>query len=331
MMNSLRAATPHMPRTIEVADRVVARAVMDSTNVFARYMIDEGQIYPRVDGKVPITVVAADLQTEGHGRLGRTWVNMPGESFTVSFATVLPRYLATDPNINGWLQMCAGLSAINAIREVCDNDVVASAKPECVFSLKWPNDIFCHDLKLGGILCELVTLPHPEEADPYSAYQGAAYRDDPNHDEIRQDMLETNEDLDTYVGVVFGIGINLAVRAERLPTPLSTSLQMHRDGLPTAQVLRDMIAAALVVQLRSRLQSCIDDTDHAMSTLLKETRTECWTLGRRVEAHLAQGTVVVGTAISLNPDASLNIRDDDGNIHVVHTGDVGVLPPDSEY
>ena len=29
----------------------------------------------------------------------------------VSFATVLPQSLATDPRVNGWLQMIAGLAA----------------------------------------------------------------------------------------------------------------------------------------------------------------------------------------------------------------------------
>ncbi len=63
----------------------------------------------------PIAVIVADSQTAGHGRLGRQWVSRPGESSMVSFATVLPQSLVTDPRVNGWLQMIAGLAAIDAL------------------------------------------------------------------------------------------------------------------------------------------------------------------------------------------------------------------------
>ncbi|HRL69781.1 MAG TPA: biotin--acetyl-CoA-carboxylase ligase, partial [Bifidobacterium adolescentis] len=44
------------------------------------------------------------------------------------------------------------------------------------------------------------------------------------------------------------------------------------------------------------------------------------------EAHFVDGTTLRGTALELNPDASLTIRDDNGNLHTVRTADVGVLP-----
>lgn len=121
----------------------------------------------------------------------------------VSFATVLPQSLATDPRVNGWLQMIAGLAAVEAIDGVCAQvgatcahasldmptpspdapdspqdgsaDIAgahraAGGQGACGLRLKWPNDVFLHDHKLGGILLELV-LPCGGAA---SAVAGAA-------------------------------------------------------------------------------------------------------------------------------------------------------------
>lgn len=322
-MTLLQAATPRMPHTAEEADQLITRATVDSTNFTARHLIDKGQLMPRRDGRLTIMVVAADMQTNGHGRLGREWVNVPGESFTVSFATVVPRALATDGSVNGWIQMTAGLASLDAIRGALEAVGSQSIKPDCPLSLKWPNDVFCHGLKLGGILCELVPLPHGGDAvsrNRNGAEQGA---------DAAGPVPVSDADLDDYIGVVFGIGLNLAVRAERLPTPDSTSLQMHRKGLPEAPEMRDLIAAGIVRSLRRRLQLLVDDTPTQCDALLEEMRGECWTLGRRVRARLAAGGVISGTAIALNPDASLSVRDDAGEVHIVRTGDVGVLSNES--
>jgi len=51
----------------------------------------------------------------------------------------------------------------------------------------------------------------------------------------------------------------------------------------------------------------------------------CWARGRQVEAHLTDGTMLIGEAIGLNEDASLILRTEDGTDHTVRTADVGVL------
>lgn len=160
---------------------------------------------------------------------------------------------------------------------------------DCTLSIKWPNDIFCHGLKLGGILVQLVPL----------------------------DARRT--------GVIIGIGINLALRAESLPTPQSTSLQLHVESLPDTQVLRDRIAADLVSGLRERITRFVDDRTTYAAQLLEETRQVSWTLGRRAEAKLVGGETIIGRAVRINPDASLAIVDDEGVEHTITTGDVGVL------
>ena len=135
-----------LPRTCRAADQVLWFDEVDSTNTVARRLLAEA--WPPVDAAgpevagtavaaacagaagvfgdgiadaaaPPIAVIVADSQTAGHGRLGRQWVSLPGESSMVSFATVLPQSLVTDPRVNGWLQMIAGLAAAEAIDDVC--------------------------------------------------------------------------------------------------------------------------------------------------------------------------------------------------------------------
>ena len=288
-MMTKQGTVPRMPRTEQEADQLIALAEVDSTNTLACEMLADGRIGgdPADDGK--ITVITADYQTGGHGRLGRAWVNRPGESFTVSFVTVMPADVVADDTVNGWLPTLAGLASCDAIRSAVFSSGARPRQQDCTLAIKWPNDIFCHGLKLGGILVQLVPL-----------------------DEHR-------------TGVIIGIGINLALRAESLPTPQSTSLQLHVDPLPDVQVLRDLIAAGITAGLRERIARFVRDRKAYAAQLLEETRQVSWTLGRRVEARLVGGETIVGRAIRINPDASLAIVDDEGVEHTVTTGDVGVL------
>ena len=287
------AALSAMPRTAAKADAVVLLPEVGSTNTYARELIErEGEGRWPFASPSAVAVVATDRQTAGRGRLDHVWTSAAGESFTVSFVACVPRALATDESVNGWLQMIAGLSALDALREA------AGETGEGGLKLKWPNDLFCGGLKLGGILAEMVMLPGEPDR----------------------------------VAVIFGIGINLAVPADRLPTPQSTSLQLHyalgRSGEGQAvdtAALRDRIAARLVASLRSRLDALIRDPHAEAPRLAGETRSLCWTLGHRVSIHYTDGTTLEATALALNDDASLTVRDDAGATRTVRTADVGVL------
>ncbi|MFZ2591905.1 MAG: biotin--acetyl-CoA-carboxylase ligase, partial [Bifidobacterium adolescentis] len=116
------------------------------------------------------------------------------------------------------------------------------------------------------------------------------------------------------------------VPEDHLPTDKATSLQLVAHGLPDSMTLRDMIAAHLVDGLRSRLADFEADPHREATRAMEEMRPVCWTLGKPCEAHFVDGTTLRGTALELNPDASLTIRDDNGNLHTVRTADVGVLP-----
>lgn len=76
------------------------------------------------------SVVVAEHQTAGRGRLDRAWEAPPGTALLVSFV------LRPDP----LLSLAAGVAAATA----CGPEV----------RLKWPNDLLIDGRKLGGILVE---------------------------------------------------------------------------------------------------------------------------------------------------------------------------------
>lgn len=98
--------------------RIVRLASVTSTQLVAR--------------DLPIgSVVVADHQTEGRGRLDRRWDAPPGGALLASFV------LVTNP----LLSLAVGVAAA----EACGPDV----------RLKWPNDLMLRNRKLGGILVEV--------------------------------------------------------------------------------------------------------------------------------------------------------------------------------
>lgn len=308
MIHTLSIAQPRLPRTEAVADRVISVDETDSTNALAASMITDGSLTlpSHTAHGLAVVVVAADSQVAGHGRNGHTWISQPGSCSTISYVVRVPRAIALDETINGWLQMIAGLATLDALNGMIEASGASMIDAEHFLELKWPNDVYCHGLKLGGLLSQVVMLPPSDGAPSSSAQFDSPGRDDD-------------------VALVIGVGLNLALPPTLLPTSQSTSLQLHASGLPPFATMRDAIAAREVTGLRERLTAFIADPQDAVVALHEEMHAVCWARGRTVEAHFTDGTALAGTAVGLDNDASLILRTADGVEHTVHTADVGVL------
>ena len=90
------------------------------------------------------TVVVADAQTSGRGRLGRHWYSPPGRNLYCSI--ILRRTMPPD-QVSRWLPWVPLLSAVAVSRAI---QVISGLRP----ALKWPNDILIEQRKVGGLLCE---------------------------------------------------------------------------------------------------------------------------------------------------------------------------------
>jgi BirA family biotin operon repressor/biotin-[acetyl-CoA-carboxylase] ligase len=110
--------------------------VVDSTNDLARALAEAGA----PEG----TVVIADQQTTGRGRLGRLWFSPPKRNLHLSVVLRPP----LSPPQAPILTFAAAVALGQAIRE----------KTGVQVQLKWPNDLLVSGRKLAGILTEMSAL-----------------------------------------------------------------------------------------------------------------------------------------------------------------------------
>ncbi len=106
---------------------------VDSTNAWGRRLAENGA----AEG----TVVVAETQAAGRGRMGRSWNSLPGKGLW--FSLILRPALSA-----------AELSGIMTVSAVCMAKAinqVAATQPQ----IKWPNDLLLQGRKVTGILAEL--------------------------------------------------------------------------------------------------------------------------------------------------------------------------------
>src|SRR4029077_3344834 len=85
------------------------------------------------------TLVIANEQTAGRGRGGKSWQSSPGDGL---WLTLIER--PADTSGLGVLSLRVGLAAAEALDRFASEPI----------RLKWPNDLYVDDKKLGGILVE---------------------------------------------------------------------------------------------------------------------------------------------------------------------------------
>jgi len=85
------------------------------------------------------TVVSADFQTKGRGRIGRSF---EGEKGTQAAFSVLFKDTGIDTSV--FMPVIAGVVVCKALSSIT----------KCDFGIKWPNDILINSKKICGILCD---------------------------------------------------------------------------------------------------------------------------------------------------------------------------------
>ena len=119
------AVAPSLPGfTVEVL------AEIDSTNTELMRRARAGRTEP--------VLLVAEQQTAGRGRLGRGWASQSGASLTFSLGLPLA------PADWSGLSLAVGVSLAENLHPAV--------------RLKWPNDLWLHDRKLGGILIETASF-----------------------------------------------------------------------------------------------------------------------------------------------------------------------------
>lgn len=178
---------PHPPSHYPVGQPFIELQTVDSTNNYALGLIHDGLADPG-------TAVFAHEQTAGKGQRGRSWVSGRGENLAVSL--LIRPGLPIREQFR--LSACIAAAAHQLIRQEAGTDT----------RIKWPNDLYWQDRKIGGILIENIVRSHPGEP--------------------------------TWSWAVAGIGINLISLAfpDSLPNPVSLRQITGREYDPKEMALK---------------------------------------------------------------------------------------------
>lgn len=235
-----------------------------------------------------LSVLIADSQIAGKGRLGRTW-EVPAGAAMISSVLLRPADASAHPGVPaflptgyGWLSILAGIALCQAVN--ADTGVRAA--------LKWPNDVLVNGRKLAGILAQVV---FPE-----------------------------GDGVGSGPAVVVGAGVNISQEREQLPVERATSLALAG----AVMLDRNVLLPAYLNRFARLYQDFVavggdalrplagGECAHSLASALMAT------LGTAVRAELPGGEMLYGTAVRLGVDGGLEIKADDGTVHTVSAGDV---------
>ena len=111
-------------------------ASVDSTNIFANNLLSKST---PIEG----TVIYTDNQYAGRGQIGSKWESTIGKNITLSII-LYPKFLPIQAQFK--LNQVVALSVYDLLESFIF--------PVDQLSVKWPNDIYINDKKIGGILIE---------------------------------------------------------------------------------------------------------------------------------------------------------------------------------
>jgi BirA family biotin operon repressor/biotin-[acetyl-CoA-carboxylase] ligase len=203
---------------------------IESTNAEAKSLA--------ADGAPEGTVVIAESQTAGRGRLGRRWTSPAGKGLLFS-VLLRPDLPMADVHL---LTLVAATAAAEAIEEQADLPI----------AVKWPNDLFVADRKVGGIL------------------------------------LEVAGEQDEVSWVVVGIGINVNTEYTELPVALrrsAVSLKMAGG----AAVDRSELLARLLLSLETHY---LEASRHGFDRALAGFRARDYLRAKTVTVQTREGPIV---------------------------------------
>ncbi|CAN5531234.1 biotin--[acetyl-CoA-carboxylase] ligase [soil metagenome] len=232
------------------------------------------------------TIVVAEEQTAGRGRLQRRWETPVGQALLVSiiFKPAHRRQGIAPP----LLSMAAGVATAHALETFTPSLV------GCV-GLKWPNDVLLgHDSehrmektgKVAGILVE-------------GAFQ-------------QGELLYA----------ILGIGINVNQARDTLPpaqpgAPMPTSLRLFAD--------QEFDRTALLIALCRSLSGLLN-SDQPAQALITEWRSRLWTLGQMITVRTngTEGEVFSGRAVDVTGEGNLVVEHESGARRIFTAGDVSI-------
>jgi BirA family biotin operon repressor/biotin-[acetyl-CoA-carboxylase] ligase len=220
----LRAAVEaHADRLGSFGKRLVHVSSIGSTNDEASRLAN--------DGAPEGTIVIADAQTAGRGRMGHTWFSPPAAGLYVSIVLrPRPGSVLAAPDAVGLLTLMTGVAVADGVRAAGGLDA----------EIKWPNDI--------------VVVPAPDPGgrprgqipdEGVAASEGGVRGPGPGWRKIAGILAEGFLTTGTLLHVVVGVGVNLARTAypPDLAGRASSIEEETGEHVERSRVLVELLAA----------------------------------------------------------------------------------------
>lgn len=158
---------------------------LDSTNAYAKKLLEE-------EHPLEGTIISTDFQTSGKGQESNAWESESGKNILMTMI-LYPQFVNVADQFS--LSMVIALGIIDFLKPLL---------PDIPLHIKWPNDIYANNKKIGGIL-------------------------------INNEVMG-----EEFVHVIAGIGINLnqTVFPHDIPNPTSLSLLRGKEYSVRKETLR---------------------------------------------------------------------------------------------
>ncbi len=159
-----------------IGHNLVTLTEVDSTNNFLKQSLANST--PLTEG----TVIMAESQYAGRGQQSNKWHSEPGKNLTFSLL-LKPSFLPVNQQFSLTIAISVGI--IKALQKVLGAEV----------KIKWPNDVYFNDGKLGGVLIE--------------------------------NMVQGQQIKNAIIGI--GLNINQVNFDPAVPNPVSVKQILHKD------------------------------------------------------------------------------------------------------
>jgi len=275
---------------------------IDSTNNYAKQILAECGNLRNADGsltkageKYHCSVIIAESQSAGRGRLGRTFVSPEKTGIYISLIYA-PKGGIKNPSR---LTACAAVAICRAINNLFDKENI---KPE----IKWINDIFLGGKKICGILAEGVT--NFESGLIESAIIGIGINLRPNSTAFQGELKNLAGSLEE--------GFKESV--SEFP---SSGCENNND---TASPLsRSVIAAEIAGQVFNIFEE--DISNHKM--IMEEYKSKSFLLGQEITVFPLIGDTkksYKAIASDIDENAQLIVTLKDGSRRIINSGEVSL-------
>ena len=268
-----------LPRPVELLAEAPIRAAMATAHALRlrslalHFEVDSTNTRLLATAPPPLgyaDVMLSELQHAGRGRRGRSWVAPFGGSIALSTAWSFDHASRASPT----LSLSVGVAVARALARAGARGV----------GLKWPNDIWLDDRKIGGILIEL--------------------------------RAEASGPAHVVIGV--GINVNLAAASRVQIETLGARVAAVADACDTAPS-RNFIAGAIIDELLSMLV----EFEREGFAAHRAAWTALDVLRDRPAQVLMGEDVISGTARGVDAQGALRLERE-GRIHEFVSGEVSL-------